>query len=89
MGLARIHYQWNDLAAAERYGQQGLALAQQLENVDTPAACGVLLARVQLAQGDAAAALTTLAEAEQFVQQYHFSHQMGAITAALIDQHIQ
>jgi LuxR family maltose regulon positive regulatory protein len=77
VGLARIHYQWNDLASAERYGQQGLALAQQLENVDTPAACGVLLARVQLAQGHAAAALTTLAEAEQFVQQHHFSHQIG------------
>ncbi len=40
VGLARIHYQWNDLDAAEQYGQQGLALARQLENVDTPAACG-------------------------------------------------
>ncbi len=81
VGLARIHYQWNDLAAAERYGQQGLALARRLENVDTPAACGVLLARVQLAQGEAEAALATLAEAEQFVQQHHFNHQMGTITA--------
>ena len=44
VGLARIYYQWNDLDAAERYGQQGLALARQLENVDTPAACGILLA---------------------------------------------
>ena len=84
VGLARIHYQWNDLDAAEQYGQQGLALAHQLENVDTPAACGVLLARVKLAQGDAAGALTMLAEAEQFVQQHHFDHWLGEITAVRI-----
>jgi LuxR family maltose regulon positive regulatory protein len=84
VGLARIHYQWNDLEAAERYGAQGLALARQLENVDTPAACGVLLARVKLAQGDAAGALATLAGADQFVQQHHFDHWLGAITAVRI-----
>ena len=88
VGLARIHYQWNELDTAERYGQQGLALARQLQNVDTPAACGVLLARVQLAHGEAAAALTTLAETEQFVQQHHFSHWMGEITAVRIQTHL-
>ena len=79
VGLARIYYQWNDLDAAERYGQQGLALARQLENVDTPAACGILLARVKLARGDAPATLTTLAEMEQFVQQHQFGHLAGEI----------
>ena len=88
VGLARIHYQWNDLEAAERYGQQGLALARQLENVDTPAACGILLARVKLAQGDAAEALTTLAETDQFVQQHHFGHWAGEITAVRIQAHL-
>jgi LuxR family maltose regulon positive regulatory protein len=84
VGLARLHYQWNDLEAAERYAQQGLALARQLQNVDTPAACGVLLARVKLAQGDTAEALTTLAETDQFVQQHHFGHWAGEITAVRI-----
>lgn len=84
VGLARIHYQWNDLAAAERYGQQGFVLARQLENVDTPAACGILLARVKLAQGDVAGALATLAEADRFVQQYHFDHWLESITAVRI-----
>ncbi len=84
VGLARIHYQWNDLDAAEQYGQQGLALARQLENIDTPAACGVLLARVKLAQGDMAGALARLAEAEQFVRQHHFDHWVGEITAVRI-----
>ncbi len=84
VGLARLHYQWNDLKAAEQYGQQGLELARQLENVDTPAACGVLLARVKLAQGDASGALARLAEAEQFVQQHQFGHWEGEITVVRI-----
>jgi LuxR family transcriptional regulator, maltose regulon positive regulatory protein len=88
VGLGRIHYQWNDLETAERYGQQGLVLAQQLENVDTPAACGVLLARIQLAQGKTERALTTLAEAEQYVQQHHFNHWLGEITAVRIQTHL-
>jgi LuxR family maltose regulon positive regulatory protein len=76
------------LEAAERYGQQGLALAQQLDNVDTPAACGVLLARVQLAQGNAAGAIATLAETEQFAQQQHFDHWLGEITAVRIQTNL-
>jgi LuxR family maltose regulon positive regulatory protein len=63
-------------------------LARQLENVDTPAACGVLLARVKLAQGEAAGALTMLAEAEQFVQQYHFDQWIGEITAVRIQTYL-
>ncbi|MCA9959354.1 MAG: hypothetical protein KC443_09995, partial [Anaerolineales bacterium] len=89
VGLARIHYQWNDLEAAARYGEQGLTLARQLENVDTPAACGVLLARVKLAQGDAAGALKTLAEADQFVREHHFDHWVGEITAVRIQTYLQ
>jgi LuxR family maltose regulon positive regulatory protein len=88
VGLGRIHYQWNDLEAAERYGQQGLALAQQLDNVDTPAACGVLLARVQLAQGNAAGALATLEEMEQFVQQHHFGQWLGEIMSVRIQAYL-
>ncbi len=84
VGLARIYYQWNDLESAERYGQQGLELARQLENVDTPAACGVLLAQVKLAQGDTAGALATLAETDQFVQQHRFLHWQNGITAVRI-----
>jgi LuxR family maltose regulon positive regulatory protein len=89
VGLARLHYQWNELETAERYAQQGLALARQLHNVDTPAACGVLLARVKLAQGGAAEALTTLAETDQFVQQHHFGHWAGEITAVRIQALLQ
>jgi LuxR family maltose regulon positive regulatory protein len=88
VGLARIHYQWNDLDAAEEFGRQGLELARQLENVDTPAACGVLLARVKLAQGDAAGALAILDETEQFVRQKQFNHWLDGLTAVRIQIHL-
>ena len=29
LGLARIHYEWNDLETAERYGQRSLELVRQ------------------------------------------------------------
>ena len=89
VGLGRIHYQWNDLDAAERYGQQGLELARRLENVDTPAAAGIVLACVKLARGDAAGAATIMAEVDLFVQQHQFSHWDGEITAVRIQAYLQ
>jgi LuxR family maltose regulon positive regulatory protein len=84
LGLARIYYEWNDLNAAQKYGQQCLHLTQQMESVDTPAACWVLLAHLKLAQGDIAGAAALLGEAEAFVRQHHFMHQMPAVAAAQV-----
>ncbi len=81
LGLARIYYEWNDLDAAERHAQQGLQLARQMENIDTPAACQVLLARLRLTRGDMAGASAILAEADQFVQLHHFTQLMPAVAA--------
>ncbi|MBZ0295396.1 MAG: NACHT domain-containing protein, partial [Anaerolineae bacterium] len=44
LGLARIHYAWNDLEQAEFFGQQGYELGRQIENVNTPIKSGILLA---------------------------------------------
>ncbi|MEZ4660521.1 MAG: hypothetical protein R2911_23440 [Caldilineaceae bacterium] len=41
LGLARIYYEWNDLDAAQAYGQQCLQMTQQMENVDSFASYGV------------------------------------------------
>jgi LuxR family transcriptional regulator, maltose regulon positive regulatory protein len=84
LDLARVCYQWNDLDAAEQHGQQSFQLAMQMESVDTPAACGVLLARLKLAQGDVASATALLAKAEQFVRQHHFMHWMPEVAAAQV-----
>ena len=88
VGLARIHYQWNDLVLRN-------GMHSRVSNWRAVGKCGYAgrlwhsAGRVQLAQGNAAAAFTTLAEAEQFVQQHHFDHQMGAITAVRIQIHLQ
>src|SRR3989442_6903180 len=56
----------------------------QMESVDTPAACGVLLARLKLAQGDVASATALLAKAEQFVRQHNFVHWMPEVAAVQV-----
>jgi LuxR family transcriptional regulator, maltose regulon positive regulatory protein len=81
LGLARIYYEWNDLAAAEQHGQQSLQLARQVENTGTVAACEVFLARLKLTRGDVASATAILAEADQFVRQNNFvglAHEVAA-----------
>jgi LuxR family maltose regulon positive regulatory protein len=84
LGLARILYEWNDLDAAQQHGQQSAQLARQIEGVDLPAACGVLLARLKIAQGDVAGAAEILTKADQFVHQHNFVHQMPEVAAAQV-----
>ncbi len=84
LGLARIYYQWNDLDAAQQHGQQCVQLTRQIDSVDTVAACGVLLARLKLVQGDVASATALLAKAEQFVRQHNFVFRMPDVTAAQV-----
>jgi LuxR family maltose regulon positive regulatory protein len=84
LGLARIYYQWNDLAAAEQHGQLSFQLAQQMENIDTPAACGVFLARLKLVQGDVAGATVLLAQAERLVRQHHFVQWIPEVVAVQV-----
>ena len=84
LGLARITYQWNDLDTAEQHGQRSLQMALQMENVATPAACGVMLARLKLAQGDVDSAAAHLAQAEQFVRQHNFAHLMPEVAATQV-----
>jgi LuxR family maltose regulon positive regulatory protein len=84
LGLARIFYEWNDLDAAQLHGQQSAQLATQIESVDAPATCGVLLGRLKLAQGDVAGASALLTEAEQFVRQHDFMFRMPDVAAAQV-----
>ena len=84
LGLARIYYQWNELDTAEVHGRECLQLTQQMESVDTIASCQVVLARLKLAQNDGAGAAAILTEAETFVRQHNFAHQMPAIAATQV-----
>jgi LuxR family maltose regulon positive regulatory protein len=84
LGLARIHYQWNDLEIAQQHGQLCNQLARQIESIDTPAVCGPLLARIELAQGNVGEANALLAEADNFARQHDYSHRSPEIAAVKV-----
>jgi len=65
VGLARVLYERNELAAALDHATRGSALCRQL-SVTWPLAVGLAtLARIRQAQGDAAVALEVMGEADQ------------------------
>ncbi len=83
IGLARICYEWNDLDAAEQYGQQSLQLARQYDRaIDRFVISEVFLARLKLARGDVAGAAAMLAETEQSVRQHNYVQRMPEVAAA-------
>ena len=85
LGLARIHYEWNDLEAAEQHGQQSLQLARQYDRViDRFIICEVFLARLKLARGDVAGAAAMLAQAEQSARQNNFILRLPEIAAVQV-----
>lgn len=85
LGLARILYEWNDLAAAEEHGRQSLDLARQYDAViDRFIVCQVFLARVRLAQGDVAGAAAMLAQAAHEARQRNFVHRIPDVAAAQV-----
>jgi len=61
-GLGALHYEWGDLAEAERHYQEALPLARLWNHWETlvPALCG--LARIRRRQGDEQAAFALLEE---------------------------
>jgi LuxR family maltose regulon positive regulatory protein len=70
LGLARIHYEWNDLAAAEEHARKGGDLARQIAQSDRFIVDDLWLARVKLAQGDPSSAAALLAQATQAITPY-------------------
>jgi LuxR family transcriptional regulator, maltose regulon positive regulatory protein len=85
LGLARIFYEWNDMDAAERYGQQSLQLARQFDKtLDRFVICEVFLARLKLARGDVSGAAAMLAETEQSVRRNNFIYRIPEVAAAQV-----
>jgi LuxR family maltose regulon positive regulatory protein len=82
LGLARICYEWNDLSEAEQHAQQSVQLARLIDNTDRVVASAVFLARLKLAQGDAASAATLLAQASQSARQQNFVSRIPEVAAA-------
>jgi len=84
IGLARIRYEWNDLASAEEHGRQCAELSRQMDSADTFVSHAVFLAHLRLAQGDVPAAVAILDQAEAFVRQHNFLFRMPDIAAAQV-----
>ncbi len=81
--LAWIHYEWNDLDTAEKYGQLGLQMAQRYSQViDRVILCGLFLAYLRLARGDVAGSKRYVAEAEQALRQKDHNLRMPDIATA-------
>jgi LuxR family transcriptional regulator, maltose regulon positive regulatory protein len=70
LGLARIYYEWNDLDAAEQYGEHSLQVARQYDQVlDRWILSELFLAQLKLARRDATGAALLLAQTEQTARQ--------------------
>jgi LuxR family maltose regulon positive regulatory protein len=81
LGLARINYQWGDLEAAQRHGEESLRLARQIPNTDRAVAAELFLARLKLAQGDVSGAVALAAAAGQAAEQQNFVLQLPEAAA--------
>lgn len=80
-GLGSVYYEWNDLEVASQHAQQCIKLSQLWGNPDTWIAGYVLLARIQLAQGDLSGAEQAIQEAETLKE----SHDLRPGSARRID----
>jgi LuxR family maltose regulon positive regulatory protein len=82
-GLARIHYEWNDLEKAGIYGEQGLVLARQYDSaIDRFLSCEVFLAKLELGKGNLDSAEEGLTLAKQNALKNRFLHRIPEIQAA-------
>ena len=80
LGLARIHYEWNDLDAAEQYGEKSLQLARQYDQVvERLVVSEVFLARLKLARRDATGAMDKVLQAEQTSRLKNFTYRLPDI----------
>jgi LuxR family maltose regulon positive regulatory protein len=84
LGLARVHYEWNDLDAAIHHWRHCVPLAKSLERMGVSVACDLVLARVKLARGGVAEAAALLSKAEREVRQKSFTQQAPLVAAALV-----
>jgi LuxR family maltose regulon positive regulatory protein len=80
LGLARIYYEWNDLDAAEKYGEKSLQLARQYDQVvDRLVVSEVFLASLKLAQGDVTGAMDKILQAEQTSRLKNYTYRLPDI----------
>jgi LuxR family maltose regulon positive regulatory protein len=81
LGLAEIHYQRNELAAAASHLEKALESAQQTGNREMIVAVSLLRPRLALAFGDPAQVEVLLDQADKFVQDHGIEYHDASRTA--------
>jgi LuxR family maltose regulon positive regulatory protein len=85
LGLARIFYEWNDLASADQHERRGFLSAEQYEQAfDRYINSQIFLARLRLAREDMAGASDVLEQTSQFARQRHYAHGIPEVAAAQV-----
>ncbi|MFH2113785.1 MAG: LuxR C-terminal-related transcriptional regulator [Spirochaetota bacterium] len=80
-GLARIHYEWNELDRAEEEAERGLRIVRLYdESVDRFILCELLIARIKLVRGLFEAGNARLGELAVKAQSPRFRHRIQEIT---------
>jgi LuxR family transcriptional regulator, maltose regulon positive regulatory protein len=93
VGQAEICYQWNDLDAAARHVQTGLALGRAGGLADILFSGSMILAQLRVAQGQGEAALESLRQAERLAahmgapQAMHHVHALAALIQLQLGRH--
>ena len=82
LGLARIWYERNDLAAARRHAEQSVRVAEQMQHADNPVLCRVFYTYLALAEGNVDAAAASVAQAEVEMRRQQVMHQAPAVATA-------
>lgn len=83
-GLARVHYEWNNLDVAMLHAQQSVQLAHQFVQTDRVVASELWLARVTLAKADLHKAAIMLDRINETAQRLNFTKVIPDITAAYV-----
>lgn len=90
LGLARICYQWNDLAKAEEHAAESLQLMRKYDSsIDRFILSEVFLARLKRVRGDIEGAASMLEQTWQAARRDGFTLRMPDIAAARVQVFIQ
>jgi LuxR family transcriptional regulator, maltose regulon positive regulatory protein len=82
LGLARICYEWNDLAAAQEHARQCAEVSRRMDSADTFVSYAVFVARLRLAKGHVPGAVAIIDEADAYARQRGFLFRAGDIASA-------
>jgi len=84
LGLARVFYEWNDLDTSLHNLHQAIHLLRQIDNFEKIIICEILLARLNIAQGDVVGTAANLDKVYQSAHQHHLTHLIPEVAAVQV-----